>query len=349
MRRRTGTEPGAALKTRPFPNEQLTVNGETMLISRALLLVVLSIICVGGANAEPDAAGKIVPSEWGPDDERGAANRITPQKVIEATQLIKEGRIYELGRDYEAGMPLFPGRHYSLTIPGSPTGGPVGKNGIVWHDEMFSGQIGQVGTQFDGFGHVGVRIDGEDVFFNGFKRSNFGQADGLTKLGIENVGVFVTRGVLIDVASYKGTSRLPVGTVITAADLQGALEKQSVELTEGDVVLIHTGHGALWMVDNEEYNRGAPGIGMEAAHWLADRKVVLTGADTWPVEVIPSEDPELAFPVHEELIMRRGIYNFENLDLAELAADEVYEFAFFFAPVKFKGATGSPGNPIAIK
>ena len=320
-----------------------------MSINRNFTLVIFLIVCASGANAQAISTEKIVPSEWGPDDERGSANRITPQKVLEATQLIKEGRIYELGRDYEAGMPLFPGRHYSLTIPGSPTGGPLGKNNIVWHDEMISGQIGQVGTQFDGFGHVGTRIDGEDVFFNGFKRSDFGKADGLKRLGIENVGVFVTRGVLIDMAGYKGSSRLPVGTVITAADLQGALEKQSVELTEGDVVLIHTGHGSLWMVDNEEYNRGAPGIGMEAARWLADKKIVLTGADTWPVEVIPSEDPDLVFPVHEELIMRRGIYNFENLDLAELAADAVYEFAFVFAPVKFKGATGSPGNPIAIK
>ena len=219
----------------------------------------------------------------------------------------------------------------------------------MYHDEMVSGQIGQVGTQFDGLGHVGTRIDGEDVFYNGFKRSEFGTAGGLNKLGVENAGVFVTRGVLIDMASYKGVNRLPVGTVITAPDLQDALEQQSVELSEGDIVLIHTGHGTLWMVDNEEYNRGAPGIGMEAALWLAEKKVAMTGADTWPVEVIPSADSELAFPVHQELIARRGIYNLENLNLAELAADKVYEFAFMFAPVKFKGATGSPGNPIAIK
>ena len=103
------------------------------------------------------------------------------------------------------------------------------------------------------------------------------------------------------------------------------------------------------MVDNEEYNRGAPGIGMDAARWLADQEIVMTGADTSSVEVIPSEDPELAYPVHEEMLVRRGIYNIENLDLSELAADEVFKFVFMFAPVKFKGATGSPGNPIAIK
>jgi len=320
-----------------------------MLIARILSAAAILIVLANGTSAQTIPSENTSPSEWGPDDERGAANRITPQKVLEATQLIKEGRIYELGRDYESGMPLFPGRHYSLTIPGSPTGGPIGRNNVVYHDEMVSGQIGQVGTQFDGLGHVGTRINGEDVFYNGFKRSEFGTAAGLDKLGVENVGVFVTRGVLIDMAGYKGVDRLPVGTVITETELQDALKQQSVQLSEGDVVLIHTGHGSLWMIDNEEYNRGAPGIGMEAALWLAEKKVAMTGADTWPVEVIPSEDTELAFPVHQELIARRGIYNFENLNLAELAADEVYEFAFMFAPVKFKGATGSPGNPIAIK
>lgn len=289
------------------------------------------------------------PSKWGPEDERGAANRITPDKVLTSMKLVREGRVYELGRDYEAGMPLFPGRHYSLTIPGSPSGGPFGKNNIVYHEEMVSGQIGQVGTQFDGFGHIGVRVGGEDVFFNGFKLKDFGSGGGLQRLGVEKTGPFVTRGVLIDIAGFKGVDRLPVGTVITPGDLQSALEKQSTTLSAGDVVLINTGHGALWMVDNEEYNRGAPGIGMEAARWLADQEIVMTGADTSSVEVVPFEDPEMAYPVHEEMLVRQGIYNIENLDLSELAEDGVYEFLFMFAPVKFKGATGSPGNPIAIR
>jgi len=314
-----------------------------------ILIATMSLTCVLASSALAASGEQPPPSEWGPGDERGAANRMTPETVLAAMQSVKEGRIYELGRDYEAGMPLFPGRHYSLTIPGSPSGGPFGKNHIVYHEEMVSGQIGQVGTQFDGFGHIGVRVDDEDVFFNGFKREEFGSAGGLQRLGVEKTGPFVTRGVLIDMAGFKEVDRLPVGTVITAEDLRGALEKQSIGLSEGDVVLIHTGHGSLWMVDNEEYNRGAPGIGMEAARWLADQKIVMTGADTSSVEVVPFEDPEMAYPVHEELLVRRGIYNIENLELSELAADGVYEFVFLFAPVKFKGATGSPGNPIAIK
>jgi len=289
------------------------------------------------------------PSEWGADDERGAANRISSASVLDAIKLIREGRIYELGREYEAGMPLYPGRHFSLTIQGKPHPGSGADNDLVAHEEMITGQLGQVGTQLDGLGHIGVRKDGEDVFYNGFKRSEFGAAYGLEKLGIENAGVFLTRGVLVDVAKYKGVDRLSVGDVITVEDLQGALRRQSSNIKEGDVVLIHTGHGQLWMVDNEEYNRGEPGIGIEAANWLADQKIIMTGADTFAVEVLPGEDPNISFPVHRELIGKRGIYNLENLDLTALANDGVYEFAFIFAPVKFKGATGSPGNPIAVR
>ena len=316
---------------------------------RRMIIVFVALQYAAIAVAQSPTEPPWWPSEWGAEDERGAANRITPEKVLEAIALIDEGRIFELGREYEAEMPLFPGRHYSLTIPGGPTAGPLGENQLVAHDELVSAQIGQVGTQFDGLGHIGTRLDGEDIFYNGFKRSEFGTAAGLNRLGIENVGVILTRGVLVDVAAYKRTNRLPVGYVISAEDLQGALDRQNVEIGEGDAVLIHTGHGQLWMADNEEYNRGEPGIGLEAGIWLADHKIVMTAADTWGVEVIPSEDPNLAFPVHQELIGRRGIYNLENLDLSELANDEVYEFAFIFAPVKLKGATGSPGNPIAVR
>lgn len=312
-----------------------------------LLFLILSFSQL--ARAQDPGGAATWASEWGPEDERGAANRLTPAKVLEAMSLIEEGRVYELGRDYEMGMPLFGNRHYSLTIPGSPTGGPWGTNGIVYHDEMISGQLGQVGTQFDGLGHVGMRIDGDDIFYNGFKGGEFSTSEGLTKLGVENVGAIITRGVLVDVAAHKGVDRLPVGTVITLEDLEGALRRQGVAIREGDAVFFHTGHGRLWMVDNDEYNRGAPGIGMEAALWLAEQKIVMTAADTSAVEVLPPEDPDRVYPIHQELIAKRGIYNLENLDLSGLAADEVYEFAFFFSPVKFKGATGSPGNPIAVR
>ena len=289
------------------------------------------------------------PSEYGADDQRGAANRITPEKVMEASQLIHDGEVYQLGRVYEHGMPLAGKRHFSLTIPGSPTQGPTGKNQIVSHDEMFSGEIGQVGTQFDGLGHVGIRRDGEDYFYNGVPRSELGGSYGLNKLGVENAGVFFTRGVLLDVARARGVRRLPAGEVITPKDLEKCLAESKLEICPGDAVMIHTGHGQLWMVDNEAYAEGEPGLGLAAAKWLSKRKISLVGADTWAVEAVPHEDPDIAFPVHEWNLPRNGIYMLENLDLSQLAADKVYEFAFVFAPLRLKGATGSPGNPIAVR
>jgi kynurenine formamidase len=303
-----------------------------------------------GATEDPTPIGpKWWPSEWGAGDQRGAANRLTAERVKDASHLIKSGKIYSLGRVYEHGMPLPGKRHFSLTIPGSPTGGPSGKNQGVYHDDLFSGEIGQIGTQLDGLGHVGVRIDGDDYFYNGFKRSQFGTPYGLEKLGIENVGVFFTRGVLLDVAAARGVDRMKSGEVVTARDLETTIKAQGVTIGEGDVVVIRTGHGQLWMKDNAAFSAGEPGIGMEAASWLCDHKIVMVGTDTWATEVVPPEDPDRPFPVHQLLLVRHGIYNIENLDLEELARDKAYEFAFIFAPLRLKGATGSPGNPIAVR
>ena len=289
------------------------------------------------------------PSEWGADDQRGAANRLTPDKVLQARDLIKQGRIYQLGRIYEHGMPIPGKRHFSLTIPGLPTGTPSGTNQMVSNDELVSGEIGQVGTQFDGLGHVGAHVAGEDIFYNGFKLGEFGDPYGLQKLGVENVGVFFTRGILIDLVALKGIDRLPAGYAIPPSELRAALRAQSLEIRPGDVVLIRTGHGKLWMQDNEAYGGGEPGLGMASAKFLTDSKVALIGADTWAIEAVPHEDRDKSFPVHQWNLTRNGVYHLENLDLEALAADQVYEFAFVFSPLRLKGATGSPGNPIAVR
>jgi kynurenine formamidase len=314
-----------------------------------LALYLLSANAHPGQQPETPIGEKWWPSPWGADDQRGAANRITSAKILEATKLIRAGKIYSLGRVYENGMPLYGNRHFSLTIPGSPTGGPFGENKMVYHDEVFSGEIGQIGTQLDGLGHIGVRMAGDDYFYNGFRRSEFGKAYGWEKLGIENAGVLFTRGVLADVAAYKNVPRMKIGEVVTAADLQETLKKEGVTVGEGDVVLIRTGHGQLWMKDNAAFNSGEPGIGMGAGQWLCNQKITLVGGDSWATEVVPSENKERPFEVHQLLIVRNGIYNLENLDLEELARDKVYEFAFIFAPLRLKGATGSPGNPIAVR
>jgi kynurenine formamidase len=307
------------------------------------LLLALTLIATAAAFAWSQTGSTWYPSRWGAGDQRGAANRITPAKVLEARNLITKGALYQLGRVYESGMPMFGTRHFSLRIPQGF--GPSGTNQTLFHDEVVSGELGQIGTQFDGLGHLGIG----DLFYNGNNRRDFAKAEGLTKLGIENVGPIVTRGVLVDVAGYKGRTRLQGGYEITLPDVQGTLTRQGVDIRSGDVVLIHTGWGELWLKDNAAFGADAPGIGLAAAQYLADREVVIVGADTWSVEVVPNPDANLAFPVHQLLLARNGIYIFENLVTEELARDRVYEFAFTYAPLRMKGATGSPGNPIAIR
>jgi len=319
------------------------------ILTAVCLLLMARWLTQAAAKEKPPAGGKWWPSEWGAGDQRGAANRMTPQKVLEATGLIHAGKVYQLGRLYEHGMPLPGKRHFSLTIPGSPTYGPSGKNKTVAFDEIFSGEIGQIGTQLDGLGHFGARIGDEDYFYNGFKRSEFAKPYGFEKLGVENIGVFFTRGLLLDVARLRKVERLQPGYAISPQELQACLEGAGLKIREGDVVLVRTGHGLLWMKDNKTFETGEPGLGVDAAKWLTSQKVTLIGCDNWAIEVVPHEDRELNFPVHEWIITRNGVYNLENLDLEELARDKVTEFAFVFAPLRLKGATGSPGNPIAVR
>jgi kynurenine formamidase len=295
--------------------------------------------------------GQWWPSPWGPKDERGANNRITPAKVMEAARLIKTGKIYSLARVLERGIPLFGerlGGH--VVIPGGPTGGPFGTHKLYYHDELFVGEIGQAGSQFDGLGHIGmVGNDGKIRYFNGFTQDEVGGTYGLKKLGVQNCQPFFTRGILLDVLALKGGERLPINYVITVDDIQQTLRRQGTrEPGEGDVVLFRTGHGKLWKKDNAEYNKGCPGPGLTAGKWLADKKIAVVGADTWPVEAVPGENADMPFVCHTLWLTMNGIYINENLDLEELAKDRAYEFAWSFNPVPIKGATGAPGNSVAI-
>jgi kynurenine formamidase len=310
------------------------------LITFALVVFVTIVL---GRTAMRGQQERWYPSQWGANDQRGAANRITAAKVLEAKSLISKGTVYQVGRVYETGMPMFGTRHFSLRVPQAFK--IPGSNDAVYHDEIVSGELGQIGTQFDGLGHLGIG----NLFYNGNNRSDFAQAEGLTRLGIENVGPIVTRGLLLDVAKYKGVAQLGPSYEITAADLRGTLQMQSLDIRPGDVVLIHTGWGALWMKDNPKYIQSCPGIGVGAAQFLAGEEVTVVGSDNWGVEVSPNPNASLAAPVHQLLLARNGIYLHENLNTAELARDNVYEFAYIYVPVAMKGATGSPGSPIAIR
>jgi hypothetical protein len=294
------------------------------------------------------------PSRWGPDDQAGASNHITPEKILDALKLIRQGKIYEMGRLYEASMPKFGDRQFTLRIPGSPTGGPLGTNQVVWFDEYLATEIGQVGTQFDGLGHIGVAVKGEDKsqmrFYNGFTVPDIASSTGLKKLGIEHVKPIITRGWLFNIAATKGRM-LGLGEEITVADIQTAMTRQKInqaDIKPGDALFFHTGWGALWNKDNAQFGKGEPGLGMAAGQWCIERQACVVGADTWGVEVVPNPDANRAFPVHQELIVKNGIFIHENLDFTDLANDTINSFAYLMMPLRIKGATGSPGRPLAI-
>lgn len=289
------------------------------------------------------------PKPFGPDDQAGASNLITPDKVRAATALIREGRIVPLGRVYEAGMPLFGDRVFALRATNGLDGGPFGENGVAWTNEFLATEIGQVGTQFDGLGHIGTHTHGEStVFYNGHKAEDIFGRSGLTSLGIEHVKPFFTRGVVLDIVALRGRN-LERGEEITVADIKAAFKRQKLApLTPGDVVLFHTGWGRLWMVDNAKYNDGEPGIGVEAARFLSGQQVAVVGADVWGVEAHPNPNPDLVFPAHQELIIRSGIFLHENLATERLIEADVSEFAYIYTPLPIKGASGSPGSPLAV-
>ena len=293
--------------------------------------------------------------KWGKDDQAGASNYMTPAKVLDTVKLIKDGKVYRIGRIYESSMPKFGERAFTLRIPGSPTGGPFGTNRLIYNDEYLSTEIGQTGTQFDGLAHIGIQMgkDGdknEMRYYNGVTDQEMNSAYGMKKLGIENVKPFFTRGHLFDVEAVKG-AMMEAGQEITIADLKAALQKQNMQeddIKEGDAVFFNTGWGKLWMKNNDKFNGGEPGIGLEAAKWFIDKGIALTGADTWGTEVVPNPNKDLAFPVHAELIAKNGIFNHENLDFSGLIADGKYQFAYIFSPAPIRGATGSNGGPIAV-
>lgn len=283
------------------------------------------------------------PSPWGANDERGAANRMGPEMVLRGLRLVKEGKVYELGRVLEPGMPTFGTRRFSIQTVRSD--GSSGSNRLRGNEELVVTELGQVGTQFDALPHIAI----DDMLYNCVKIQDVATRSGFTKLGVEKVGGIVTRGVLLDVAGVKGAAMLEAGYEITVSDLAEAMKRQGVTIGAGDAILIHTGWGRLWMKDNAKFNSGQPGIGIAAAQWLANANPILVGSDNWGIEVQPQPNQDLVFPVHQILLATHGIFQLENLDLDALVRDKVSEFAFVVLPLKLKGGTGSTVAPIALK
>jgi kynurenine formamidase len=276
------------------------------------------------------------PSRFGADDQLGMLNLVDEAKRLAALSLVREGRLYDLGRVLDETCPVFPGRYFRQTLVTTAhhanVSMPVGDNRVNWVTEIVSGTM-QLGTHLDALSHLQIGDRG----YNGWTVDELAGPAGMRRLGAETIPQIVTKGWLVDV-SERG---LGVGGVISVEDLEG------VEPEAGDAVLFHTGWGGGWD-DPETYLSGEPGPGYEVADWLVEHGVALTGCDTWSYGPVPAEDPSRPFEVPQILNVRHGVFVVENLDTAALAADGVREFALVLTHPKLRGATGAWVSPIAL-
>ena len=284
-------------------------------------------------------------SKWGPNDEIGAANYMTPELVLKAASLVKTGKTYALGIPVDTKTPAYPPRTFKLTVvqPGQAGSPGLGPTKTTYNDDIIDTWVG-IGSQLDGLGHIGV----EHVYYNGNKLADFADPTGLKKLGVEKVPPIVTRGVLLDMAAYYNTDVVKAGTAFNVKEIDEVAKKQGVEIRQGDVVIFHTGWLSLIGKDDKRYATGEPGLGVEGAKYLTGKGVVAIGADTWAVETIPFESKNV-FEVHQILLPMNGTYILENMDTAALAADKAYEFLFVLGQPRFKGGVQSMINPVAIR
>jgi kynurenine formamidase len=310
--------------------------------------LVLASLLAASSNASaqswaPPTDAQRCPSKWGANDQRGSGNHMKPESVLRAVKLIRTGEVIDLSRVLRGDMPFSVGRRFEMHTKRTVMNSGSNRRGS--NEEIMFTEMGQVGTQFDGFTHQTIG----DSLYNCVKVDEVATRNGFTKLGIENVGPLVTRGVLIDVAALKGVSMLPDTYPITVDDLQSALKRQKLTLQPGDAVIVNSGWGALWDKDGDRYLKTNPGLTTAAAEWLARQDPMLIGMDNGPISVTPDPDPKLNNPVHQIALVVNGIHLLENLKLDELAGKQVYEFAFIVQPLKIKGATGSTVAPIAIR
>jgi len=288
---------------------------------------------------------------WGVADERGTANLITPERLVAAGKLIRQGKVFDLGIPVAADGPNGTHRQNPLHVMLETGQGQQIPCGTRYSDDYIA-MPSQSSTQWDALAHVYY----DDRLYNGFAASSI-TVKGAGRCSIDKQAKGIAgRGVLLDVAALYGVEWLPAGTVITPADLDAAAERQGgVQVGAGDVLLVRTGWRRKFLTehDSAQFLAGEPGLGMGCCEWLKERDVAAVAADNWAVEVLPGEVPGEFLTVHLVLIRDMGMTLGELLDLEELAADceadGVWEFFFTAPPLKVTGGVGTPINPLALK
>jgi kynurenine formamidase len=296
------------------------------------------------------------PSRFGKDDTIGAFNLITPESVLKAITLVKTGRIYDLSFTINQDIPV-PGFHGAAFANTQYTL----ENGVEWHNKrmglMKNGYSAQnlrlsisdhTGTHIDQFNHIGEQqANGDFLLYNGLRNKDVISSFGTTKLGIENMPPMIARGVLIDIAGHNGVDALPIGYAIQPGELDAALKAQKTTVNEGDAVLVHTGWGKNWL-DSDTMLSGEPGLGKACGQWAIDKNIICWGTDQWGTDPVPFEFPGEALPMHISMLVKAGIRLIENINMAQIVQEKVYEFLLVAAPLKIKGGTGSPIRLLAI-
>jgi kynurenine formamidase len=327
--------------------------------------ILLGLVALSAPALAQTDCSKVPASPFGPDDQTGATNRITPAVTKAAAAEIQTGKVTPLSYNLVDGVPLF-GTRFTKTILTASTlapGASLGENDLTYMEDTWLSQS-HVGTHLDGVAHIGRG----GCYYNRTAIGKYVTQNNIQRLGLEHLKSFATRGVLIDLVKvYQQANKLKPnaackspcldkGTVITPDDLQAGLKLYNTTLREGDVVILHTGWGDIFLqypAQNTLYNSGEPGLGKAAAKWLIDQKVVAVGADNWAVEVIPGEASAEAFVVHQMLLTDNGIHIMENIrtDLiaAEAAANKRGTFFFSMTVPKAVGLTGTFVAPEAIQ
>jgi kynurenine formamidase len=280
------------------------------------------------------------PSKWGPDDEYGSLNALVPEKILRATKLVKEGRVYRLGHLIYHEMPTKTSIHgpfyYVVSQRVYDHRPPIRK--------QYRNKFGAMLCRLELVDHLGTHIDAlnhiayDNKFYNGVDAYWATTQKGTLKLGIDSTPPIVTRGIMIDVTRIVGREILDKGYAITINDAETFLREEGLKIEPGDAILFYTGVSKLWMEPTKynEFFDHSPGVGYELAKWCAEKDPAVVGADTPATEVVPSELGDVWLPVHQ------------YLKLDELAKDKVYEFLFICSPLPIKGGTASPVAPVAV-
>ncbi len=287
---------------------------------------------------------------WGDDDELGTLNLITPERVAAAATLARTGRVFDLGYRLAADGPQIGlgGRINPVHLM-SMTGQSSFPDGGGFTDDYIFMPL-QCATQWDGLAHVFY----DEICYNNIPSSVI-TARGAQRLSIEALRRNVIgRGVLLDIARLHGVECLPVDHGVGPDELDAAAQRQGVEISPGDILVIRTGwttkftHGSP-----DEFMGDEPGLTVDCCRWLHAHDIAAVAVDNWAVELYPSRDPDARLPVHYVLIRDMGMTLGEMFDLEALAddceADGIYEFLLCAPVLKIANAVGTPLNPLAVK